>query len=58
MYTNLAAMYHKWGKKTAAIKFARHALKDAKVQPRKRTYGKLLCNLGLYLHAAGMFRNR
>lgn len=56
VYTNLAAMYHKWGKKTAAIKFARHALKDAEGTAEKATYGKLLCNLGLYLHAAGMFR--
>lgn len=56
VYTNLAAMYHKWGKEAAAVKFARHALKDAQGTTEKATYGKLLCNMGLYLHAAGMYR--
>lgn len=56
VYTNLAAMYHKWGKQTEAVKFARHSLKDASGTAEKATYGKLLCNMGLYLHSDKKFR--
>lgn len=50
-YTNLATTYHKWGKVKQAIKFVRRALADAQNTNEKATYGKLLCNLGLYLHS-------
>lgn len=56
VYTNLAAMYHKWGKQSEAVRFARHSLKDADGTAEKATYGKLLCNLGLYLHSDKKFR--
>lgn len=56
VYTNLAAMYHKWGKQMEAVKFARHSLKDASGTAEKVTYGKLLCNMGLYLHSDKKFR--
>lgn len=56
IYTNLAAMYHKWGKNAAAVKFARHALQEAHGTTEKNTYGKLLCNMGLYLYASQKFR--
>lgn len=49
-YTNLASLYYKWGKGKLAIKFARNAIADAKGTTERATYGKLLCNLGLYLH--------
>lgn len=56
IYTNLAAMYHKWGKKAEAVKFARHSLEEAYETAEKATYGKLLCNMGLYLHSDEKFR--
>lgn len=56
IYTNLAAMYHKWGKEAEAVKFARHSLEEARGTAEKATYGKLLCNMGLYLHSDKKFR--
>lgn len=56
VYTNMAAMYHKWGKDREAIEFAQYALKDASGTAEKATYGKLLCNMGLYLYSDGRFR--
>lgn len=50
IYTNLAAMYYKWGKKAEAVKFAHHALKDGLNTDENATYGKLLSNLGLYMY--------
>lgn len=50
IYTNLAAMYQKWGDMNKAVDFSRKAVLDAKNSQEKITYGKLLCNLGAHLH--------
>lgn len=50
VYTNLAALYYRWGQPDKAVEFARKSVNDAKNTHEKATYGKLLCNLGMYLH--------
>ncbi len=50
IYTNLAAMYQKWGDLNKAIVFSRKAVYDAQHSHEKITLGKLLCNLGSYLY--------
>ncbi|PXV65006.1 histidine kinase [Dysgonomonas alginatilytica] len=57
IYTNLAAMYQKWGKQDKAIEFSRKAVIDAANSNEKLTYGKLLCNLGGHLYKSKLYRS-
>ncbi len=57
LYTNLSALYLKWGDVDKAVDFGRKAVHDGKKSSEKITYGKLLCNLGNHLYKAKAYES-
>ncbi len=57
IYTNLAALFQKWGKQEQAIDFSRKAIADAANSSEKITYAKLLCNLGGHLYRHQLYQS-